>query len=76
MKAMRERLKAARNQLGLTQQQMADRLGMCSRNYKYIESGKTDGKVKLWDELEAITGVDQRSLREISANRLGQEDNQ
>lgn len=72
---MRENLKKARQQLGLTQQQMADRLGIGLRNYKYIESGSVIGKVELWDALEDITGVHQRILREKSAIHPDQEGN-
>lgn len=37
---MRENLKAARKAAGLTQQAMADKLGVHERYYKAIESGE------------------------------------
>ena len=62
---MRENLKQARKAAGLTQQAMADRLGVGLRHYKKIESGETIGSVPLWDDLEDILGINQRVLREI-----------
>ena len=73
---MRENLKKARNQLGLTQQQMADRLGISLRYYQNIEQGSRTGDFELWDSLEDITGIHQRKLREISAIHLDREDSQ
>ena len=62
---MRENLKKARKAAGMTQQQVADYLGVCSRHYKYIESGRTVGGVELWDKLEDLFRIHQRVLREI-----------
>lgn len=62
---MRKNLKEARVAVGMTQQQMADKLGVSLRHYKYMESGKIVGNVELWDTLEDITGIHQRKLREI-----------
>lgn len=62
---MRKILKEARQAAGLTQQQMADKLGISIRHYKYMESGKIVGSVELWNNLEDITGIHQRKLREI-----------
>ena len=36
------------------------------RQYQNIESGKTMGKIALWDALEDLFGVHQRRLREVS----------
>ena len=73
---MRENLKKARVGAGLTQQQMADRLGISLRYYQSIESGNRTGDFTLWDTLEDITGIHQRKLREISSSHPGQEENQ
>lgn len=70
---MRNRLKAARRAMGLTQQAMADKLGVGLRHYKKIESGETLGSIPLWDALEDRLGVNQRVLRE---NHPGKEDSQ
>ena len=61
----RENLKKARREAGMTQQQMADKLNIGLRHYKYIESGKVLGSIQIWDKLEDITGIHQRILREI-----------
>lgn len=62
----RENLKKARREAGLTQQQLADKLGISLRYYQNIETGDRTGDFNLWDELEDITGIHQRKLREIS----------
>lgn len=72
---MRENLKNARKAAGMTQQQMADRLGIHERYYKSIESGERLGGIDIWDTLEDITGIHQRKLREISKNHPDQGDN-
>lgn len=68
---MRANLKAARNDKGLTQQQMADKLGIGLRQYQRIESGHAYGTFEVWDILEDIFKVHQRVLRE---NHPDQED--
>lgn len=73
---MRENLKRARKEKGLTQQQMADKLGISQRYYQKIEQGSRTGDFAIWDDLEDITGVHQRKLREISATHHDQADNQ
>lgn len=65
----RENLKAARKECGLTQQAMADKLGVSLRHYKFIESGHTTGRVELWDAMEDILFVNQRVLREIHPDK-------
>lgn len=73
---MRSTLKKARQDAGLTQQAMADRLEISVVYYQKIEQGSRTGDFTLWDNLEDITGVHQRKLREISSNRLDKEANQ
>ncbi|MCI8374889.1 MAG: helix-turn-helix transcriptional regulator [Lachnospiraceae bacterium] len=63
---MRENLRKARKEAGMTQQQMADRLEISLRYYQNIEAGSRTGDFTLWDMLEDITGIHQRVLREIS----------
>ncbi len=71
----REKLKEARRRAGMTQQQMADRLGISLRYYKQIEAGDRTGDFCIWDELEDITGVHQRVLREIQEKNPDREEN-
>lgn len=61
---MRANLKKARTEAGMTQQQMADKLGVCLRQYQRIEAGTSMGDIPLWDTLEDIFNVHQRVLRE------------
>ena len=61
---MRENLRRARKSAGLTQQAMADKLGIGLRHYKKIESGESLGSIPQWDEAEDLLGVNQRVLRE------------
>lgn len=61
---MRENLKKARKEAGLTQQQMADRLGITARAYQQIEKGDYLGKIEHWDKMEDLFGIHQRKLRE------------
>ena len=68
---MRENLKAARNAAGLTQQAMADKLGVHERYYKAIESGEKLGGIWVWDRLEDFLKVPQRELREIHPDKEG-----
>ena len=66
---MRNNLQAARKAAGMTQQSMADKLGVGLRHYKKIESGETLGSIPLWDDLEDLLEVNQRVLREIHPDR-------
>lgn len=61
---MRENLKRARKEKGLTQQEVADRLDISLRYYQQIEQGARTGDYTIWDTLEDIMGVHQRELRE------------
>jgi len=70
---MRANLKSARKGKGLTQQQVADLLGIGLRQYQRMESGQTDGSFAAWDALEDIMCVHQRVLREISTTHRGTE---
>ena len=66
---MRETLRKARKEKGLTQQQVADQLRVGLRHYQKIEAGDTTGSFEIWDVLEDILGIHQRKLREIEDNR-------
>lgn len=62
---MRENLKKARKDAGMTQQQMADELDISLRQYQRIEAGKSNGSFEIWDALEDILKIHQRILRAI-----------
>ena len=61
---MRTNLKKARQAAGMAQKQVAEKLGISERYYKYLEAGRSIGSVDLWDALEDIFSVHQRFLRE------------
>lgn len=65
---MRENLKKARKDAGMTQQQMADKLGITLRHYQKIEYAELNGSFEVWDALEDLLGVHQRILRENLSN--------
>ena len=73
---MRENLKKARKEAKITQQQMADRLGVGLRHYQKIESADTNGSFEVWDALEDILGIHQRKLRETPDSHHAQVENQ
>ena len=52
----------------MTQQQMAEYLGISETAYQNIEYGICIGKIKHWDKLEDLFGVHQRVLREINSH--------
>ena len=66
---MRANLKRARQNKGMTQQQVADYLGISERQYHYIESGERLGKIKYWDSLEDLFNLYQRTLRDKEDSR-------
>lgn len=72
---MRENLKAARKAAGLTQQAMADKLGLTLNHYQKIEYAKLNGSFEVWDALEDLLGVHQRTLRETSGSHPSQAEN-
>ena len=71
---MRARLKEARQEKGMTQQQMADYLGIGLQHYQKIEYAKLNGSFAVWDALEDFLRIHQRTLREISGNHHVQEE--
>lgn len=73
---MRANLKKARQELGKTQQAMADELDIGLRHYQRIESGAVLGSIEIWDVLEDLTQIHQRQLREIQENHHDPKANQ
>ena len=67
---MRENLKNARKETKMTQQAMADKLGISLRYYQQIEAGDRTGDFDIWDSLEDITGIHQRILRAINPGKV------
>ena len=62
---MRENLKKARMEKKMTQQQVADYLGIGLVYYQKIEQGTRTGDFTIWDSLEDLFNIHQRKLREL-----------
>lgn len=71
---MRKNLKEAREVAQMTQQQVADKVGITLRYYQNIEEGSRTGNYEIWDNLEELFNIHQRRLREISESHHDQED--
>ena len=65
---MRKNLQEARKAKGMTQQAIADMLGLTLNHYQKIEYEKLNGSFEVWDALEDLLGVHQRKLRETPNN--------
>lgn len=72
MAEKRQTLINARNERRMTQQAVADHLGISLRYYQDLEYSKTIGSIWVWDVLEDLFGVHQRELRVIQGTRLAQ----
>ena len=73
---MRQNLKNARKNAGMTQQQVADELGISLVYYQKIEAGERTGDFTIWDELEDLMGIHQRVLRKQSEKHPARANNQ
>ena len=73
---MRENLRKARIEKNMTQKQVAEYLHTAERYYKQIEYGERLGSITMWDALEDLFSIHQRTLREISKNHLDKEEHQ
>lgn len=73
---MRQKLKEARRNAGLTQQKVADALGISLRHYQKVEYAEINGSFEVWDALEDLLGIHQRILREISNTHPDRGENQ
>ena len=65
---MRNNLRQARKDKGMTQQQVAEYLGIGLRAYQHIEKGLYIGKIEHWDKLEDLFSIHQRILRELMSD--------
>ena len=66
---MRENLRQARKDKGMTQKQVAEYLGITDRYFQHIEAGDRNGDFEIWDMLEDLFGIHQRILRELSSDK-------
>ena len=56
-------MKIAQENLGYTDQQMADMLGITVRTYQSYKYGEIRGNPDIWDQLVIILGADYLALR-------------
>ena len=71
---MRETLKNARQKAGMTQQEVAEYLGITEQYYQKIEYGTVLGAIRFWDKLEDLFNLHQRQLRENVGTHHDKED--
>lgn len=62
---MRQNLKQARIDKGMTQQAVAEYLGISLVYYQKIEQGTRTGDFEIWDDLEDLFNIHQRTLRQF-----------
>ena len=54
---MRKNLYMFRHGLGLTQQEMADKIGCSRATYSAIEKGKQNGRVQFWEDVKTAFNI-------------------
>lgn len=52
----------------LSQQEMADKIGVDRMTYAKIENGKSDGSMRFWNALKAAFAIDDRVLLGLMKN--------
>ena len=65
MNTIGEHIKEERIRKGMTQQQVADKIGISLIHYQKIEEGSRTGSFDIWDNLEDLFSIHQRKLREL-----------
>ena len=65
---MRKNLKEARQKAGMTQKEVAEKLKISERYYRFIEAGTRVGDFEIWDSLAELFGIHQKILRELSVD--------
>lgn len=64
MKSLRKKLRKFREDLGYTQQSLADEIGILKAAYCYLETGRRDGSVKTWLKVKKALGLTNDELVE------------
>lgn len=52
----------------MTQKEVAEKLKISERYYRFIEAGTRVGDFEIWDSLEELFGIHQKILRELSVD--------
>lgn len=55
--AMRKSLRSLRGSMCLTQQEMADKIGVSNQQYFLVETGKRNGNMEFWTDLQNAFGL-------------------
>ena len=55
---MRKSLKEARLRAGLTQRELADAVGCSRENYSAIETGRLEGSIEIWIQLQKVLSIE------------------
>jgi transcriptional regulator with XRE-family HTH domain len=63
---MSTQLKSFREELNLSQAELANRAGITNTMISMLESGTRQGSHAIWDRLEAVLGVSKDQLRQIN----------
>ena len=53
----RKNLKLLRVKNDLTQEQMANKVGVCKATYNFIEIGKRQGNTEFWNRLQKVFNI-------------------
>lgn len=53
----RKNLEVARKSHLFSQKQLADKVGISDRMYRYLEAGTSQGSVAVWSKLSEVLGV-------------------
>ena len=55
--AMRKSLRSFRGSMCLTQQEMADKIGVSNQQYFLVEAGRRNGSMEFWTDLQNAFGL-------------------
>ena len=72
-KLLGQRIRDARKAKGLTQEQLAERLGIGTSNISYIETGKFAPSMENFEKLVEILGVEPSELYTFTTLKTAQE---
>lgn len=72
-KLLGQRIRDARKAKGLTQEQLAERLGIGTSNISYIETGKFAPSMENFEKLVEILGVESSELYTFTTLKTDQE---
>ena len=67
---MRKELKLFRVEKGLTQKQIAEKLGVSVSTYNLIETGKNNGTIEFWEKMQKEFNLDGGKVWNLQSNKL------